>query len=94
MPRDFHLSHQDIASIGRAEDKDTWGLAENSQESVLLWAAQNPGKILYMHGQQPLQGTETMTLWPACGSNLQSAPTCAHAVPKWPAREECSHRPH
>ena len=62
MPRDFYLSLQDIANIGRAEEKDTWRLAENPQESVLLWAAQNPDKILYIHEQQPLQGTRDYDL--------------------------------
>ena len=58
IPRDFYLSLQDVANIGRTEDGETWRLAENPQESVLLWAAQNPDKVLYMHEQQPLQGTK------------------------------------
>ena len=62
MPRDFYLNLQDIANIGRAEEKDTWRLAENPQESVLLWAAQNSEKILYIHEQQPLQGTRDYDL--------------------------------
>ena len=62
MPRDFYLSLQDIANISRTENRETWRLAENPQESVLLWAAQNPDKVLYMHGQQPLQGIKEYDL--------------------------------
>ena len=62
MPRDFYLSLQDIASISQAEDRNTWRLAEIPQESVLLWADQNPDKVLYMHEQQPLEGTRDCEL--------------------------------
>ena len=72
MPRDFYLSPQDVADVARAEDRETWRLADNPQESMLLWAAQNADKVLYMHEQQPLHGTTDYDLVAA----LRQQATC------------------
>lgn len=57
-PRDWFLSLQDIANIRRDADKQTWRFAENTQFSVRIWADQNQDKVLYLHEQGPLEGTD------------------------------------
>ena len=56
-PRDWHLSAQDINNIRREADRCTWRFHEDPQTSVRMWVTQNPGAVLYMEEQEPIEGT-------------------------------------